>query len=184
MRSHHVSWAAKRRLQWTAFFDLPFALSNGASTWTKGVAMGSIEVSTTIDRPVQEVFGVVSHIENNPKWSTMVLEAQQATPEPPGLGTKGTTTGKFLGMRLETELEITEFEENVRFAYRSIAGPVERWGKVTFESVGTGTRVGIEVGGDTKGFFQVADSIVLRVAKRQLQADLDTLKEMMEARIL
>jgi uncharacterized membrane protein len=146
--------------------------------------MGSIEVSTTIHRPVQEVFGVVSHIENNPKWSTMVLEAQQTTPEPPGLGTKGTTTGKFLGMRLETELEITEFEENVRFAYRSIAGPVERWGKVTFESVGTGTRVGIEVGGDTKGFFQVADSIVLRVAKRQLQADLDTLKEMMEARIL
>ena len=27
--------------------------------------MGSIEVSATIDRPVDEVFGVVSHIENN-----------------------------------------------------------------------------------------------------------------------
>jgi len=146
--------------------------------------MGSIEVSTTIDRPVDEVFRLVSHIENNPKWSSMVLEARQTTPGPPGLGTKGTTTGKFLGMHLETELEITEFEKDVRFAYRSIAGPVERWGRVTFELVDTGTRIGIEVGGDTKGFFKVADPIVLRVAKRQLQADLDTLKEMMEARLL
>lgn len=76
--------------------------------------MASIEVSTTIGRPVDEVFRVVSHIENNPKWSSMVLEARQTTPEPPGLGTKGTTTGKFLGMRVETELKITEFEEDVR----------------------------------------------------------------------
>ena len=144
----------------------------------------SIEVSTTIDRPVDEVFRVVSHIENNPKWSSMVLEAEQTTPEPPGLGTKGKTTGRFLGMRLETELEITEFEQDARFAYRSIAGPVERWGVVTFQPVDTGTRVSIEVGGDTKGFFKVADPIVLRIAKRQLQADVDTLREMMEARIL
>ena len=114
----------------------------------------------------------------------MVLEAEQTTPEPPGLGTKGKTTGRFLGMRLETELEITEFEQDARFAYRSIAGPVERWGVVTFQPVDTGTRVSIEVGGDTKGFFKVADPIVLRIAKRQLQADVDTLREMMEARIL
>jgi hypothetical protein len=69
--------------------------------------MGSIEVSTTIERPTDEVFGLVTHIENNPMWSSMVLEARQTTPEPPGVGTKGTTTGEFLGMHLETELEIT-----------------------------------------------------------------------------
>lgn len=128
--------------------------------------MRSIEVSTTIARPLEEVFRVVTPTENNPKWSSLVLEAQQTTPGPPSLGTKGKTTGKFLGMQLETELEITEFEKDVRFAYRSIAGPVERWGKVTFQPVDIGTRVGIEVGGDTKGFFKVADPVVLSVSSR------------------
>ncbi len=55
---------------------------------------------------------------------------------------------------------------------------------MTFQTVDAGTHVSIEVGGDTKGFFKVADAVVLRAAKRQLRADLDTLKEMMEARLL
>jgi uncharacterized membrane protein len=137
-------------------------------------------VSETIHRSVDDVFEVLTHIENNPRWSSMVIDAEQTSPGRPGVGTTGTTTGKFLGMTMLSELVITEFVPGAMFAYRSTAGPVTRWGRVTFEDVG-GTKVTITVGGDQKGFFKVTDPILVRVGKRQLKADLATLKELMES---
>jgi uncharacterized membrane protein len=150
----------------------------------EGPVMGEFKISTTINRPLEEVFAVVSRIENNPKWSSVVLNAEQTSPGPPGIGTTAKTTGKFLGKRIETGLEITEFEPNRKFAYRSTSGPISRWGVVTFDAIDGGTRVSVRVGGEPAGFFKLAEPLVISMSKRQLQSDLDNLKDLMEARAL
>lgn len=49
--------------------------------------MATFDVSTTIKRPVEDVFAVIGNVENSPKWSSAALEAKQTSPGPMGVGT-------------------------------------------------------------------------------------------------
>ncbi len=48
--------------------------------------MLKIESTTLIDRPVEEVFAVLSNVENNPKWSSAFLEVNKTSEGPIGVG--------------------------------------------------------------------------------------------------
>lgn len=146
--------------------------------------MARAEVSTTIKRSVEDVFAVISNIENNPKWSTGVLEAQQTSPGPIGVGTTARTVSRFLGRRLENQMEITEYEPYRRFSWVSKSGPFPFQGSVTVEPVEGGTRVNGTFEGDPSGFFKLAEPLIVTIAKRQFQGDLDNLKDLMDANAL
>src|SRR5918999_5926957 len=103
--------------------------------------MATAEVSTTIRRPLEEVFAVVSDPESAPKWSSGSLESTKTSAGPIGVGTTSRAVSKFLGRRIETELEMTEFEPNRRFVSRSKSGPFPIEATVTFEAINDGTRV-------------------------------------------
>jgi uncharacterized protein YndB with AHSA1/START domain len=47
-----------------------------------------VTVSTQVNRPIDEVFSFVAAMENEPKWHTDVLEAEQLTEGEVGQGTK------------------------------------------------------------------------------------------------
>ena len=146
--------------------------------------MAKAEVSTTIKRPVEDVFAVISNIENNPKWSSGVLDAKQTSPGPIGVGTTARTVSRFLGRRLENEMEVTEYEPNRRFSWLSRSGPFPFQGSVTVEQIEGGTRVDATFEGDPSGFFKLAEPLIVSIAKRQFQGDLDNLKDLMEANAL
>ena len=146
--------------------------------------MARAETSTTIKRPVEDVFSVISDIENNPKWASGVLEAQQTSPGPVGVGTTARTVSRFLGRRLENEMEISEYEPSRRFSWVSRSGPFPFRGSVTMEQVEDGTRVNATFEGEPAGFFKLAEPLIVTIAKRQFQGDLDNLKDLMEANAL
>ena len=146
--------------------------------------MARAEVSTTIQRPVEDVFAVISDLENNPKWTSGVLDAKQTSPGPIGVGTTARTTSKFLGRRIENEMEVTEYEPDRRFSWRSRSGPFPFQGSVTLEQIGRGTRVAVTFEADPGGFFKLAEPLIVSVARRQFQSDLDNLKDLMEANAL
>lgn len=143
--------------------------------------MARAEVSTTIKRPVEDVFSVVSDPESSPKWSSAALEAKRTSAGPIGVGTTSRAVSKFLGRRIETELEMTEFEPNRRFVSRSKSGPFPMEATVTFEAINEGTRVNAIIEAEPGGFFKVAEPLIVSIAKRQFQSDFDNLKDLMEA---
>jgi len=143
--------------------------------------MARAEVSTTINRPVEDVFAVIIHVENSPKWTSSSLEARQTSPGPVGVGTTARTVSKFLGRRIETETEVTEFEPNQKYGLQSKSGPFPLKALVTVEQVEGGTRVNSIIEAEPGGFFKLAEPLVVQVAKRQFQSDLDNLKDLMEA---
>ena len=49
--------------------------------------MLKIESATVINRPVEEVFSVLSNLENNPKWSSAFLEVKKTSDGPIAVGT-------------------------------------------------------------------------------------------------
>ena len=143
-----------------------------------------MEISTTIKRTVEDVWAVISNVENNPKWSSAALEAKQTSPGPIGVGTTARFVGKFLGRRIESDSVVTEFEANRKYSFESKSGPFPIKGSYTVEHTEGGTRVTATFDVEPGGFFKLAEPLMMSMAKRQLQGDLDNLKDLMEANAL
>ena len=143
--------------------------------------MATLELSTIINRPVEEVFAFLSNPENGPKWSAGSSEVKITSAGAIGVGTTYRSVRTFLGRRIETEAEFIEFEPNHSFAQKSKSGPFPVQNRVTFERVEGGTRVTLTLVGEPGGFFKLAEPLLVSMLKRQFEADLANLKDLMEA---
>jgi uncharacterized protein YndB with AHSA1/START domain len=146
--------------------------------------VATTDVSIVIDRPVEDVFAVLSAAEKTPEWSSLVLEAEKTSPDPVGLGSTARFVGKFLGRRVESELEVTEWEPDRRMTSDTKRGPFPLRQRFTFTPEGQGTRVDLTIDVESKGFFKVAEPLFVALGKRQYESDLATLKDLMEAGVL
>ena len=146
--------------------------------------MARFECSTTIKRPVDEVFAVLSDFSNGAKWASGAPEPAVKTSEGPiGVGTTWRAFGKVVGRRFESDITYTEFEPDRRIALAATK-PFPTTSTVTLEPVADGTRVSQTVEGEPGGFFKLAEPLVVTMAKRQFQNDLDNLRDLMEAHAL
>ncbi len=146
--------------------------------------MAKIEISTVINRPVEEVFAVVSNNENAPKWNTSSIEVKKTSAGPIGRGTTWRSVGNLIGQRVESESEIVEYEPNRKITSKGKQGPIQTKSQVTFENVEGGTRVNVTLEGEPGGFFKLAEPLLVTLGKRQFEAALANLKDLMEARAL
>ncbi len=139
------------------------------------------EQSVEIDRPIEEVFAYTSNVDNLPEWTGAVIEVHGSTLGQPRKGDQFTTVSKFLGRRFETPQEVTTYEENRRYSYRSTGGPFPLSFTFNFEETPGGTRLTEVAEGEPGTFFRLAGPLLEAAVKRQFKNDLATLKDLMEA---
>ena len=139
-----------------------------------------VELEVTIDRPVQDVFSFFVDPALVARWQTAVSEAEQITEGPVGVGTRFRVRRTYLGRRLESTEEVTEYVPNRAFALRSISSPVPYEARSTFEEIDGATRIVASVQGDASGFFMVAGPVLARVLKREVESNLGHLKDLLE----
>jgi uncharacterized protein YndB with AHSA1/START domain len=142
--------------------------------------MANFEILVEIDRPVEEVFGYFTDVARMPEWNSMV---EELTPSelPIRVGSTAKIRMRLLGRTIEATQEVLVFEANRKLVVRTPA-PIAVTDTIAFESLGASrTRLTYASAGQTGGFFKLADPIVARVAKKQLAAQLETLKELLEA---
>jgi uncharacterized protein YndB with AHSA1/START domain len=138
------------------------------------------QLGTTIRRPVEEVFAVMSDLSNNPKWISAVSETTKTSDGPIGVGTTWHSVGTFLGRRMESDTTYTEFEPNRTVTFEATT-PFPMTVAFTFEPVAGGTRVEQVVDAEPGGFFKLAGPLLVTAAKRQFQNDLDNLRDLLES---
>ena len=142
--------------------------------------MVNVEISVTFDRPVEEVFAYMCEVERFPEWNSMV-DAVIPSERPLRVGSTAHLKMRLLGRHIEATLEVTELEPNRRVVVKTGA-PISVTDTWTFEALGASrSRLTYGSVGETKGFFKLADPIVGRIVKKQLTAQLETLKELLEA---
>jgi uncharacterized protein YndB with AHSA1/START domain len=142
--------------------------------------MASFEIAVEIDRPVEEVFQYFTDVARMPEWNGMV-EKLTPSEHPIRVGSTAQLVVRLLGRRIEATQEILEYELNRRVVVRTPA-PIAVTDTFVFEPLGAGrTRLSYSTVGEVSGFFKLADPIVARVAKKQFTAQLETLKELLEA---
>jgi carbon monoxide dehydrogenase subunit G len=98
-----------------------------------------------------------------------------------GPGTQFTEVRKFLGRRMESSLEVTEFEPERTFTLKTTSGPVPFTIVQRFEPADGGTRIRVSGEGEPGGFFKVAEPLVGRQVKRMLEHSFATLKDLLES---
>lgn len=143
--------------------------------------MARIEISLIINRPVEDVFAFVSNSENLPRWRATALEIKKAFEGPPSVG--GVFKGRFtfLGRQFEGDLVITAYEPDRTYATKLAAGPFPLEGHFTVAPSEGGTRLNFVAMGEPGGFFKLAEPLVVSLARRGYEADLNNLKELLEA---
>ena len=141
-----------------------------------------ISASTTIQRPVEEVFAYILDLESNgPEWAPDLESVKQTSDEPVGAGTKFDQQQKIMGMRRSTSLTFTAVEPNSRIDVEADLGPIAPKMTATFESSGDGTRVTFEGEPNPKGPFKLLGPLVARQGQRLWDARVAQLKAVLEA---
>lgn len=143
--------------------------------------MMEVTDSVVINRPVGEVFAYAGNPANDSLWATVMVESRMTSEEPLQKGSTLVEVLRFLGKKIETQCEITEYEPNARVAFTMEAPGNKGTHERTFEPVGNGTRVRLTTAGDSSGLFKLADPVLKRMATRQMASDLAILKELLEA---
>jgi uncharacterized membrane protein len=143
--------------------------------------MAILEHSVVINRPVEEVFEFMSNNENEKLYRKDLLESEQTSEGPMGVGTTTREVTQFLGRKIESTSEVTEYVKNKVVATKSTSGPIPFKFRTSFEPVEDGTKLTVEFEGEIGGFFKMAESLVIKRGMKQIEKDINTLKEMLEA---
>ena len=146
--------------------------------------MNEFEVVTVIGRPVEEVFAVVADVTKTPVWTPGLSQVRRTSQGPMGVGATMVYTGTFLGRAYESPAACTAFAENERFATATTGGPFLLEVDQTLEPAGAGTQLTIHGRGESRGFFKMAEPLVVRLTKRQTETAAETLKALLEEHAL
>ena len=144
--------------------------------------MARNEASVVINRPPQEIFAYMTDVRSWPEWNMGILEAEQTSEGPMGVGTTLRGVSQFLGLRGEWTSEVTEYEPNRKWGQKIAQGPMSVEQSCTMEPVEGGTRLTWGGEGEYGGFFRLAEPILVRMFQRQLETILANLKDILEVR--
>lgn len=96
-----------------------------------------LEVHEIIDRPPAEVFRFVAtdHVRNHPRWDP-VMELEQVSGGPIGVGTVIRRRHTHYGEPIEGTMEVVEYEPDRAFGTVIHDGPVEIRSRLSFDPEG------------------------------------------------
>jgi uncharacterized membrane protein len=143
-----------------------------------------LEFTVDIHRPVQDVFGVVGDLANDPKWQSAVVEVAKVTDGPIAEGTRFRHVFRIMGRKTVLDVEFLHYAPGRRYVLNCCAGPLVFSTEVCFEPIARGTRVVTLVAGNPKGLLKVAAVTLSNHRRHEIEADLQNLKRMMETGLL
>jgi len=143
--------------------------------------METIETSIDIQRPVETVFAYAADPRNTPQWQGAIQESRVTPDGPPTVGTKARQVASFLGVKLQPTNEITALEPNRSVSFKGRAGPAALEATIRFAALGDGTRLSATFQVEPGGLFRVAGPLFASQFKKQVEADFQRLKAVLEA---
>lgn len=143
--------------------------------------MNEFEIVTVINRPVEDVSAALQDFDKAPRWNPGVTEVRHTDDGPLGVGSTVVYIGRFLGRSHESSSEYTEYVANKRFVSKTTSGPFHLEVANTVEAVEDGTWVTAVYRGESRGFFKLAEPVVVRLTKKHFETASETLKALLEA---
>ena len=137
-------------------------------------------MSTLIYRPVRQVFDFMSTPENDFQWQDGTLASARISEGASEIGTSFRSIGHLMGRRVQSTFEVTEYEPNRKYGFKSLSGPLQSYTSYTFEIDRGSTRIDISTQVNAINFFQVDQGVLGKRMKEQLKENLAVLKDLLE----
>jgi uncharacterized membrane protein len=138
------------------------------------------DTSVRIDRPVDDVFGVVSDPLQFPLWNSAVRAVRSHGGQAGEVGSTYSMERELPGGRVENELEIFAREPPREFGIRTTSGPTPFSYRYRFDPEPGGTVVHLDAAVELPGPAGLLGPIAGRAIKRGVDANLGTLKRILE----
>jgi uncharacterized protein YndB with AHSA1/START domain len=146
--------------------------------------MNEFEITVVIERPVEDVFAVLTDVSKTAAWTPGLTEVRREDDGPLQVGQTLTFIGSFLGRSYESVAACTELVVGERFGTKTSSGPFQLEIDARLEPVANGTRMATVYRGESHGFFKIAEPIVTRLARKQFETAAVNLKALMEENVL
>jgi ribosome-associated toxin RatA of RatAB toxin-antitoxin module len=146
--------------------------------------MNEFTIVTVIGRPVDDVFAVIQDVAKTPVWTPGLSEVRITSDGPLEPGSALLYRGTFLGRAYESPAVCTALTENKQFATKSTSGPFHIEIDTTLEPVDGGAQVTSFYRGESRGFFKVAEPILVRLTRKHFETAAENLRTLLEDRAL
>ncbi len=144
--------------------------------------MINLNISTMIYRPIQQVFNFMSVPENDFQWQYGILASARLSEEASNIGTLFRSISHLMGHRVESTFEVTEYEPNRKYGFKSLSGPLNSQTSYDFEIANGSTKITVSTQANVVNFFQVGEGLLEKKMKKQLKEDLAMLKDILETK--
>ena len=142
--------------------------------------MISFDLSTLVYRPISQVFRFVATPENDFQWQYGTLTSDRLSNGETGLGTLFRAISHFMGQRTVGVFEVTDFEPQKRYGFKSISGPMLSHTLYTFEMQADKSGIHLAVRIDPQDFFKQTMTLVEKGIKKQYRENFALLKSVLE----
>ena len=143
--------------------------------------MATIEESVQIKRPVDEVFAYTTEAKSWPKWQSFIIEAEQTSQGPKGVGTTFKGTNRMMGRSMKWTAKVTEYEPNRKWAKNIICGSVFIEERMTYDPMEGGINFTIVYDMKVGGFLKLFSPMVVSSTRKETKKSLSNLKSTLEA---
>jgi polyketide cyclase/dehydrase/lipid transport protein len=141
-----------------------------------------ITSTVTIYRPLAQVFDFISAADNDFEWQYGTLASGQISGGGGRVGASFRTIGHLMGRRMQSTYEVTEYEADRRYGFKSLSGPLHSQTTYTVETVEGSTRMKVATEAVPANALQVQEAVLEKFMQKQLKDDLALLKAILEAR--
>jgi len=136
--------------------------------------------STLICQPIKRVFEFISTPENDFQWQYGTLASTRLPGNVNGLGACFQSVGNFMGQRIQTTFEVTEYEPSNRYGFKSLSGPLQSFTSFTFDIAKGYTQVKLSMQANVINMMELSENVLEKKMKRQLKENLAMLKDILE----
>jgi carbon monoxide dehydrogenase subunit G len=143
--------------------------------------MASVHSSITINRPIEDVFDLLTDVENTGKWFPADVKECWTSPPPHGVGSTRRARVKMGLITTENDAVATVFAPPHRAGMKGTSKNAPFEAMLTFEPVEGGTRVESNIDLDMRGPAKLFGGMFTRWYGKSWDQGLVNLKRMMEA---
>ena len=143
--------------------------------------MARVTNRITIRRPIDDVFAVLTNVENTGTWFPGKVEEHWTSPPPHGVGSTRHAVATMFGRRSENDAVATEYEPPHRAVMQGTSPNAPFVVALTFRPEGEGTRVEVRSELGLRGPARVFGPLVAALYGRAWARGLAKLKRLMES---
>jgi hypothetical protein len=131
--------------------------------------MPVISSSININPSVEKVFNYIVSVENHKAWQSTILDAKVSPAGPVGVGSIYQYTTEVMGRKIESQMQVSAFEPNKKWAVKTVGVPNSVETIYLFEPAGDGTHLTLSMGVPEGAYPAPAEAMI----KQQMQKSLE-----------